>query len=628
MRIDTSTPFAHTQRGYRKRRAMAGDQTGAPEQAPPPLPDFADGIGWHLFFKHTPPITLHALAGLVHHDNSHWLESFLTRHGVTGEKPHLPAELRERVMVACPELRPALTALRKTVAVLMASVPSDEPGTEPHNRKEIFRWEAETACSQDDNFSKREGADQALEYLLDDLVSGTTWGEIHHHSLRPRKSVPGVLKFNTPSKEQREKRIPWPRWIGRVYVTAGLMFNDVSPDANHPLHKLAISPDLCIALGNCIMRARYTRPATGKPIRAAHTFTVSADDDLALDTKIVLAAIESLNACGKPTMAHALKISLEGAPLVPRIPGPKPEASPLKNHVIGGFLFQLTSDACPEQYRVFRECYEQDGQVAYVRLRHGELRADVPVSGGATIYAKDGLGGFGHDGQFADEESRVMYLTEIAGAIAAHQKSITDSARAEAATPETDRIAAFGAHLEHYETDELPLCFERVEVTDLGAVYHVRNLDTVVATVHVGAHTVSAVTGQSGQVGTVFYETTRKADAGHELGAHFDNIARAYLMGPALPEHYAAANGLEFHRVRLTENSADYRVARGDSAVTLASVAVERDETAEHATAVRCWMGTDPANTPVYEEARGNLVPERHFDRIAVKVQEAAESPA
>ena len=49
--------------------------------------------------------------------------------------------------------------------------------------------------------------------------------------------------------------------------------------------------------------------------------------------------------------------------------------------------FKMTCRACPEQYDVF-----EDGvQVAYVRLRHGSLRVDVPDCGGETIYTHEFL---------------------------------------------------------------------------------------------------------------------------------------------------------------------------------------------------------------------------------------------
>lgn len=44
--------------------------------------------------------------------------------------------------------------------------------------------------------------------------------------------------------------------------------------------------------------------------------------------------------------------------------------------------FEQTCGACPEQYDVFDD---EGKQVAYVRLRWGRLRVDVPDCGGETI---------------------------------------------------------------------------------------------------------------------------------------------------------------------------------------------------------------------------------------------------
>lgn len=78
---------------------------------------------------------------------------------------------------------------------------------------------------------------------------------------------------------------------------------------------------------------------------------------------------------------------------------------------INGLWFKLTCGSCPEQYDVFRG----DEQIAYVRLRHGRLRVDVPDAGGETIYVND----FDEEykGIFSDETERVKYLTEISEAI-------------------------------------------------------------------------------------------------------------------------------------------------------------------------------------------------------------------
>ena len=52
---------------------------------------------------------------------------------------------------------------------------------------------------------------------------------------------------------------------------------------------------------------------------------------------------------------------------------------------IDKYVFHKTCDAFPEQYDV----YKGGKQVAYVRLRHGYLRVDVPECSGETIYEKE-----------------------------------------------------------------------------------------------------------------------------------------------------------------------------------------------------------------------------------------------
>lgn len=56
----------------------------------------------------------------------------------------------------------------------------------------------------------------------------------------------------------------------------------------------------------------------------------------------------------------------------------------------------MTCCACPEQYDVFLG----DTQVGYLRLRHGEFRADYPDCGGETVYRASPKG----DGRFEDDE--------------------------------------------------------------------------------------------------------------------------------------------------------------------------------------------------------------------------------
>lgn len=76
----------------------------------------------------------------------------------------------------------------------------------------------------------------------------------------------------------------------------------------------------------------------------------------------------------------------------------------MTNQTILGFELRETCGACPEQYDVYR-----DGEkVAYLRLRHGAFRADVPNSGGTTVYYSDAVEG---DGAFKDHErDRFLHL--------------------------------------------------------------------------------------------------------------------------------------------------------------------------------------------------------------------------
>lgn len=76
-----------------------------------------------------------------------------------------------------------------------------------------------------------------------------------------------------------------------------------------------------------------------------------------------------------------------------------------------------TCPACPEQYEVFDE--KTGEQVAYLRLRHGWFRADVPECGGVTVYESHTTG----DGMF-DEEER---MSELGAAIAAVQARRAES---------------------------------------------------------------------------------------------------------------------------------------------------------------------------------------------------------
>jgi hypothetical protein len=80
--------------------------------------------------------------------------------------------------------------------------------------------------------------------------------------------------------------------------------------------------------------------------------------------------------------------------------------------LIHGYHLQQTCSACPEQYDVFDN---NDKQVAYLRLRHGHFRADVPECGVETVYSANPEG----DGCFLESE-RVKYLTEAILAVQAY----------------------------------------------------------------------------------------------------------------------------------------------------------------------------------------------------------------
>lgn len=76
--------------------------------------------------------------------------------------------------------------------------------------------------------------------------------------------------------------------------------------------------------------------------------------------------------------------------------------------LIHGYRLKRTCHACPEQYDVFA-----DGtHVAYMRLRNGYFRVDVPDCGGETVYSTHPIG----DGIFEDCE-RMRILSEAIAAI-------------------------------------------------------------------------------------------------------------------------------------------------------------------------------------------------------------------
>lgn len=75
-----------------------------------------------------------------------------------------------------------------------------------------------------------------------------------------------------------------------------------------------------------------------------------------------------------------------------------------------GLRFKLTCCSCPEQYDVFDQA---GNQVAYVRLRFGRLRVDVPDCGGNTVYRAE----WPDDrlkGGFDDDAERDYFLADIA----------------------------------------------------------------------------------------------------------------------------------------------------------------------------------------------------------------------
>ena len=78
---------------------------------------------------------------------------------------------------------------------------------------------------------------------------------------------------------------------------------------------------------------------------------------------------------------------------------------------IDGYDLIMTSNACPEQYDVFK-----DGQqVGYLRLRHGKFTVRVPDVGGEVVYEACPAG----DGNF-DINERDMYLRNAIEAIGNH----------------------------------------------------------------------------------------------------------------------------------------------------------------------------------------------------------------
>lgn len=80
---------------------------------------------------------------------------------------------------------------------------------------------------------------------------------------------------------------------------------------------------------------------------------------------------------------------------------------------IKGFVFEETCKQCPEQYDVLLN----GAKVAYVRLRDGVLRVDIPDCGFNTIF-EDDLPSQDSDiigGEFENDDIRQRWLNFIAG---------------------------------------------------------------------------------------------------------------------------------------------------------------------------------------------------------------------
>lgn len=80
----------------------------------------------------------------------------------------------------------------------------------------------------------------------------------------------------------------------------------------------------------------------------------------------------------------------------------------------GPYILELTCQACPEQYNVWTTATADGSEqkVAYLRLRRGKFRCDVPDVFGETIYTASPKG----DGFFEVDE-RDKYLNEAVNAI-------------------------------------------------------------------------------------------------------------------------------------------------------------------------------------------------------------------
>ncbi|NDC55281.1 MAG: hypothetical protein EBZ69_00340 [Alphaproteobacteria bacterium] len=84
--------------------------------------------------------------------------------------------------------------------------------------------------------------------------------------------------------------------------------------------------------------------------------------------------------------------------------------------IIDGCRLICTSSACPEQYDVFDN--QTGTQLGYLRLRHGNFRADYLDCGGETVYAAKPTG----DGMF-NEDERLDYLNKAVAALLKRHKA-------------------------------------------------------------------------------------------------------------------------------------------------------------------------------------------------------------
>ena len=93
---------------------------------------------------------------------------------------------------------------------------------------------------------------------------------------------------------------------------------------------------------------------------------------------------------------------------------------PTARHLIDGLYFERISDACPEQYEVWRADDDRPDRTAprgYVRLRHGRLTAEIPRPWGGVVYRRTNAHGDIGDGVFVDDATRTHHLDAIAQAI-------------------------------------------------------------------------------------------------------------------------------------------------------------------------------------------------------------------